>query len=105
ELANFTGADDTAASVLAWWHKYKNTDMGLNLYVWKNPRPETSIQTILFKSLNKMPVPLLFAITASDKEMEVSKTSPKPEKVFVTDTKDWSPFPYPTNLRPERRWI
>jgi len=95
ELANFTGADDTAASVLAWWHKYKNTDMGLNLYVWKNPRPETSIQTILFKSLNKMPVPLLFAITASDKEMEVSKTSPKPEKVFVTDTKDWSPLPSP----------
>ncbi len=94
ELTNFSGADDTSNSFLAWWHKYKSTDMGLSLFPWKNPRPEAFIQTILFKSLNKMPVPILFAITASDKELPVSTTSPKPEKTFTTDTTGWiSPGP------------
>ncbi len=89
ELANFSGADDTSASFLAWWHKYKNADMGLSLFPWKNPRPDVPIQTILFKSQNKMPVPILFAITASDTELPVSTISPKPEKTFVTDTTGW----------------
>jgi hypothetical protein len=92
EITNFSGADDTNASFLAWWHKYKNTDMGLSLFPWKNPRPDAPIQTILFKSLNKMPVPILFAITASDKEIQVSTTSPKPEKTFTTDKTGWIPF-------------
>lgn len=92
ELTNFSGSDDTPASYLAWWHKYKNTDMGVNFLPWKNPRPDVPIQTILFKSLNKMPVPMLFAITASDTELLISKTSPKPEKIFQTDTQGWFPF-------------
>ncbi len=94
ELTNFSGADDTSASFLAWWHKYKNTDMGISLFPWNNPRPDVPIQTILFKSLNKMPVPILFAITASDIELPISTISPKPEKTFSTDTTGWiSPGP------------
>ncbi len=95
EITNFTGADDTPASFLAWWHKYKNTDMGISLFPWKNPRPDVPIQTILFKSLGKMPVPLLFAITASDTELSVSPVSPKPEKTFQTDTRGWIPLQAP----------
>ncbi len=96
ELTNFSGSDDTPSSYLAWWHKYKNIDMGLNLFGWKNPLPDVPIQTILFKSLNKVPVPLLFAITASDTELAISPTSPKPEKTFRTDTTGWIPFEPPT---------
>lgn len=92
ELTNFTGSDDTPESYLAWWHKYKNIDMGLNLFAWKNPQPDVPIQTILFKSMNKAPVPMLFAITASDMEIPISPTSPKPEKTFQTDTRGWFPF-------------
>jgi hypothetical protein len=92
EITNFTGADDTPASSLAWWHKYKNTDMGLSLFHWKNPRPEEPIQSIVFRSMGKMPVPLLFAVTLSDKELVVSPVSPKPEKTFQTDTKDWNSY-------------
>ena len=92
ELANFSGADDTPSSSLAWWHKYKNIDMGLSLFAWENPRPEAFIQAILFKSENKKPVPLLFAITASDRPLTVSAVSPKPEKTFRTDTQGWIPF-------------
>ncbi len=92
EFTNFFGADDTASSFLAWWHKYKNTEMGVNLFPWKNPRPDQVIQSILFKSRGNMPVPLLFAITASDKELPVSPDSPKPEKTFQTDTSEWIPF-------------
>ncbi len=92
EITNFSGADDTSASFLAWWHHYKNTDMGLSLFPWKNPRPDVPIQSILFKSLNKMPVPILFAITASDKELPISTHSPKPEKTFITGTSGWIPF-------------
>ena len=92
ELTNFSGSDDTGSSYLAWWHKYKNIDMGINFFPWRNPRPEVPIQTILFKSLNKTPVPMLFAITASDKELPVSPASPKPEKTFQTDTTGWFPF-------------
>jgi hypothetical protein len=99
ELTNFTGSDDTPASYLAWWHKYKNTDMGVNLFPWKNPRPDVPIQTILFKSLNKMPVPLLFAVTASDTELPISTVSPKPEKTFQTDTQGWLPFT-PSDVSP-----
>jgi hypothetical protein len=100
EITNFSGADDTNASFLAWWHKYKSTDMGLSLFPWKNPRPDAPIQTILFKSLDKMPVPILFAITASDKDLLISNTSPKPEKTFTTDTTSWIPF-NPSDLSTE----
>lgn len=92
ELTNFSGSDDTGSSYLAWWHKYRNIDMGINLFPWKNPRPDVPIQTILFKSLDKTPVPILFAITASDKEIPVSSVSPKPERTFQTDTTGWIPF-------------
>jgi hypothetical protein len=92
EFTNFWGADDTSGSSLAWWYKYKNAEMGLSLFSWKNPRPGEPIQSILFKSLGKMPVPILFAVTASDKEIPISSDSPKPEKTFQTDTSKWIPF-------------
>ncbi len=92
ELTNFFNPDDTAASTLAWWYKYKNIEMGVNFFPWKNPHPEKSIQSILFKSRGNMPVPILFAITASDKELPISADSPKPEKTFQTDTSKWMPL-------------
>jgi hypothetical protein len=92
EFTNFWGADDTAESVLAWWYRYKNSTMGMNLFAWKNPRPQKSIRSVVFKSLSKMPVPLLFAVTASDKEIPVSSVSPKPEETSVTDMKGWIPL-------------
>ena len=92
EFTNFWGADDTAESVLAWWYRYKNSTMGMNLFAWKNPRPEKSIRSVIFKSLSKMPVPLLFAVTASDKEIPISAVSPKPEETSVTDMKGWIPL-------------
>ena len=92
ETSNFWGANDTSASFLAWWHKYKNSDMGLSLFPWKNPRPGEPIKSILFKSRGRMPVPLLFAITASDSELPISPVSPKPEKTVKTDTATWTAF-------------
>ena len=99
EFTNFFRSDDTSASYLAWWHKYKNIEMGVNFLPWKNPHPEKSIQSILFKSRGNMPVPILFAITASDKELPISPDSPKPEKEFKTDTTKWIPFE-PSDLSP-----
>jgi hypothetical protein len=93
EINNFWYADDTSASFVAWWNKYKNAEMGLNLFPWKNPRPDAPIQSIVFKSAGKMPIPILFAITASDQEVPVSAVSPKPEKTVQTDTSQWVPFP------------
>lgn len=92
EISNFWYADDTSASFVGWWNKYKNAEMGLSLFPWKNPRPNVPIQTILFKSLAKMPIPILFAITAADQEAPVAAVSPKPEKTVQTDTSNWIPF-------------
>jgi hypothetical protein len=92
EINNFWYSDDTPASYVAWWNKYKNAEMGVNLFPWINPRPNVPIQTILFKSMAKMPIPILFAITASDQEVPVSAVSPKPEKTVQTDTSRWVPF-------------
>jgi len=92
EFANFFGADDTGTSFLAWWHKYKKIEMGVSLFPWKNPRPEEPVQSILFKSRGRMPVPILFAVTASDRELPIVEASPKPEKEFRTDTTGWLPF-------------
>ena len=89
EFTNFFGADDTSASYLGWWYKYKNAGMGVNVFPWKNPRPDKAIESILFKSRGSMPVPILLAITASDKEIPISPDSPKPEKTFQTDTSKW----------------
>jgi hypothetical protein len=97
EFTNFWGADDTAQSVLAWWYRYKNSSMGMNLFTWENPRPEKSIRSIVFKSLSKMPVPLLFAVTASDTEIPISSVSPKPEETSVTDMKGWTPLSVPVD--------
>jgi hypothetical protein len=92
ELTNFWYSNDTSASYVAWWNKYKNAEMGINLFAWKNPRPNVGIQTILFKSMGKMPIPILFAITASDQEVPISAVSPKPEKTVQNDTSHWLPF-------------
>jgi hypothetical protein len=92
EISNFWYADDTSASFIAWWNQYKNADMGINLFPWKNPRPDVPIQSIIFKSASKMPIPILFAITASDQEAPISAVSPKPEKTVQTDTSHWDVF-------------
>ncbi len=97
ELTNFWYSDDTSVSYVAWWNKYKNTEMGINLFAWKNPRPNVAIQTILFKSMGKMPIPILFAITASDQEAPISAVSPKPEKTVQNDTSHWLPFNPPSS--------
>ena len=99
EFTNFFGADDTSASYLGWWYKYKNAGMGLNFFPWKNPRPDKAIDSILFKSRGSMPVPILLAITGVDKEVPISPDSPKPEKTFQTDTSKWIPF-QPSNDSP-----
>ncbi len=39
-----------------------------------------------------MPIPILFAVTAADQEAIVSAVSPKPDKLFQTDTSHWVPF-------------
>ncbi|HET9868983.1 MAG TPA: hypothetical protein VFR02_00600, partial [bacterium] len=90
EFTNFWGADDTTESFLAWYYRYKNSTMGVNLFAWKNPRPGQAIQTVVFRSLSKMPVPLLFAVTASSEDLPVSPVSPKPEPTAVTDTQGWA---------------
>jgi hypothetical protein len=92
EISNFWYSDDTSVSFIAWWNQYKNADMGINLFPWKNPRPGVSIQSIIFKSASKMPIPILFAITASDQEAPISAVSPKPEKTVQTDKSQWIPF-------------
>ncbi len=92
ELSNFWYADDTSVSFVGWWNKYKNAEMGLSIFPWKNPSPNKPIQTILFKSVGKVPIPILFAVTAADQETAVAAVSPKPEKIFQTDTTKWLPF-------------
>lgn len=92
EISNFWYADDTSVSFVGWWNKYKNAGMGLSIFPWKNPSPNKAIQTILFKSAGKMPVPILFAVTAADQETDVAAVSPKPEKTVQTDTSSWLPF-------------
>ncbi len=91
ELVNFWGADDTVESYLAWWHKDKGAETGLNLLAWPNPRPNVPIQSILFKSEGKAPVPMLFAVTASDTQVPVTALSPKPEKTYKNNTTGWFP--------------
>jgi hypothetical protein len=92
EISNFWYADDTSASFIAWWNQYKNADMGINLFPWKNPRPDVPIQSIIFKSASKMPIPILFAVTVSNQEAPISAVSPKPEKTVQTDTSHWDIF-------------
>ncbi len=91
ELVNFWGADDTAESLLAWWHQDRGVETGLNLLAWPNPKPEVPIQTVLFLSEGKAPVPMLYAVTASDSQAPVTAASPKPEKTSTTDTTGWFP--------------
>jgi hypothetical protein len=98
EFTNFWGADDTGQSALAWVYRYKNSTMGVNLFAWKNPKPNQSIQSIVFRSLSKMPVPLLFAVTASDQDLPISPVSPKPESTLVTDMTGWIPFASPETI-------
>ncbi|HVM33250.1 MAG TPA: hypothetical protein VMU88_08970 [bacterium] len=92
EFTNFWGADDTAESFLAWYYRYKNAGLGVSLFAWKNPRPGQSIHSIVFRSLAKMPVPLLFAVTASDQDLPISPLSPKPEAGSSTDMTGWAPL-------------
>lgn len=59
-------------AVLAW--KGRNPvkdDVGFYLFEWANPHPEKRIAAIVFRSLDTVTTPILIAVTASDRRIEI----------------------------------
>ena len=77
----------------------QNDDMGMVIFGWNNPNPEKTITAIDIKSPVLAPVPLVAAITLSDKAMTLpdAKDIPMPDYMKpdtdLLDKTQWFPVP------------
>ena len=87
------------AEIVDWWHPYdtkqsgvaweganaESESIGLNVFPWTNPRPETQITSVTFASSSGA-VPILVAITAADGPPVLTE---RPVRLEFTDTTGW----------------
>jgi hypothetical protein len=60
-------------AVLAWRGQNPvKDDVGFYLFEWRNPHPDKKIASIVFRSLNTVTTPILIAVTATKKKVEIA---------------------------------
>lgn len=93
EFTNWWGIREGDACEVAWVHEAGGVRRGLNLFAWKNPHPDLAIESLVFRSLKKMPVPILLAVTVADDPVDLRKTV---EKTVRASHGEWPALPSPS---------
>lgn len=74
EVNDWWECKDGEIGKVAWIGKNDMKEpVGIYLFEWKNPYPDKKIKNIIFESTNTNTVPILIAITGSDKKIEIAK--------------------------------
>jgi hypothetical protein len=89
EFTNWWGIRKGDACEVGWSHERRGVRRGVNVYAWRNPRPDSPISTLVFRSRERMPVPILLAVTFSDEEETLSGSA---EPVVAVSAEDWPVF-------------
>ncbi len=63
---------------VAWSRKLKASAVGVQLFGWPNPHPEKPIESVTLRSLGKMTVPILLAVTGSSQPLELGFAAEEP---------------------------
>jgi len=85
ETAGWWGPGQGDHCRVVWTAKRKAASVGVQVFAWKNPHPEKQIASVVFRSLNRMPIPILLAITASAQPLTLkapTEEAVKPEGVL-----------------------
>ncbi|MBM4085402.1 MAG: hypothetical protein FJ272_11480, partial [Planctomycetes bacterium] len=87
EIVDWWKPGDTKESVAGWRGRNAQSDrIGLNIFPWPNPRPESAIERISLESSGKGPLPILVAVTTGDGPAAVAE---EPIQMDFTDTTGW----------------
>lgn len=97
ETAGWWGPGRGDRCLVAWTAKRKAASVGVQVFEWKNPRPGEGIEAIVFRSLRRMPVPLLLAVTESEKRIALGRP---PEEAVAPEGAAWAPAPPASAPRP-----
>ncbi len=97
EVNDWWGATEPLAARVAWRGNNAQTEVGLYLMRWKDPRPDTVIRSIEFRSTDSGSVPILLAATGVAAGGLSSGQLALLDQVFaereetVVDTSSWFP--------------
>lgn len=97
ETAGWWGPGLGERCLVAWTAKRKAASVGVQAFAWENPHPEKKIDSIVFRSLSRMTVPILLAVTASSKSLDLK--SP-PEEAVSPEGALWPKAPHGNFLPP-----
>lgn len=97
ETAGWWGPGLGERCLVAWTAKRKAASVGVQAFAWKNPHPEKKIDSIVFRSLSRMTVPILLAVTASSKPLTLKSL---PEEAVAPEGALWPKAPHGTFLPP-----
>jgi hypothetical protein len=86
EMTDWCPSYNTPKSRVVFKGILDKKEIGLNLFLWENPYPDKEIKSIAFKSKNTITVPILVAISLSDKKLEL------PEGNLKKDSKEVGEF-------------
>jgi len=78
ETAGWWGPGKGDACLTAWTVKFPAAEGGLQLFAWKNPRPDQPIRSLTLRSLGKLPIPILVAVTGSTEPIDLEIPKEKP---------------------------
>jgi|GEM_PF-3443482 len=90
ETAGWWGPGQGDRCHVVWTARRKAAKVGVQAYVWKNPRRDSGIASVVFRSLQRMPVPILIAVTGSQKEWAYQ---PPPEDAVAPEGAKWPKVP------------
>lgn len=72
EIGGWWEPSELPAARVGYSVSYKSARVGVYLFPWKNPRPDHPVEKLIFKSFAKTPLPILIAVTLSEKEIRLS---------------------------------
>ncbi len=86
EVVDWWNPYDTKQSAVGWEGKNAESDhIGLNIFPWRNPKPEVEVDRVRLESAGSA-VPILVAVTAGDGPPMLPEA---PLKLEFTDTTGW----------------
>jgi hypothetical protein len=92
EIVDWWNPADTNESAVGWLGRNpQSPTVGLSIFPWRNPRPQSAIETIRFEKGSGDPVPILVAVTLANGPPVLAEA---PLQLDFTDTADWYPFEF-----------
>lgn len=92
EMVDWWNPEDTKESAVGWrGSNAQSASVGLSIFPWRNPRPQSAIESIRFSKGGGDAVPILVAATIANGPPVLAEA---PLPLEFTDTSEWYPFEF-----------